>query len=303
MEKIRLDQLLVKKGMVPSREKGRALIMAGQVYVNGVKVEKAGTPVSDEDRIHIRGELLPYVSRGGLKLAKAIEVFHLNFSGKIVLDIGASTGGFTDCALQNGARKVYAVDVGYGQLAWSLRQDERVVVLERTNARYLTREQIKEFVDIITIDASFISLKKILPPLIDFLKEEGVIIALIKPQFETGRELVGKKGVVKDPLVHQQVITDIVAFCQRQALEVKGLTFSPIRGPEGNIEFLILLQKKERADGTELNRHRDEQKHLPESAQAAALGVELQKAVQEVVALAHRAFAEPELTQEEADER
>ncbi len=243
MEKIRLDQILVNKGLVTSREKGRALIMAGQVYVNGVKTEKAGTGVKMQDQVKIRGNPLPYVSRGGLKLAKAIEVFKLNLQNKIMLDIGASTGGFTDCALQNGAAKVYAVDVGYGQLDWSLRQDTRVVVLERKNARFLTSEDIREMVDFITIDVSFISLKKILLPLISLLKEGGSLIALLKPQFEAGRELVGKKGVVKDPLVHQQVIEEIMTYSQTLKLTVKGLTYSPIRGPEGNIEFLIWLEK------------------------------------------------------------
>lgn len=243
MEKIRLDQILVKKGLVDSREKGRALIMAGQVYVNGVKAEKAGTGVKMQDQVEIRGNPLPYVSRGGLKLAKAIAVFKLKLQHKIMLDIGASTGGFTDCALQNGATKVYAVDVGYGQLDWSLRQDARVVVLERKNARFLTSEDISEMVDFITVDVSFISLKKILLPLLSFLKEGGSVVALIKPQFEAGRELVGKKGVVKDPLVHQQVIEEMITYSQELKLTVKGLTYSPIRGPEGNIEFLIWLEK------------------------------------------------------------
>lgn len=254
MKKYRLDQLLVQKGMVASREKGRALIMAGEIYVQGRKIEKAGTLVEEDVQIEARGNLLPYVSRGGLKLEKAIETFNLNLADKIMVDIGASTGGFTDCALQHGARKVYAVDVGYGQLAWSLRQDERVVVLERTNARYLTKQLLPEMADLLTIDVSFISLKKILGALVGFLNEEGSIIALIKPQFEAGRELVGKKGVVKDQLVHQRVIEDITNYTQEISLVVKGLTFSPIRGPEGNIEFLIWLQKRQgqaEGEGTE----------------------------------------------------
>lgn len=247
MKKERLDQLLVQKGLVASRAKGRALIMAGEVFVNGCKAEKAGTLVACEDQIEIRGDILPYVSRGGLKLEKAIETFHLDLTDKIMLDVGASTGGFTDCALQHGARQVFAIDVGYGQLAWSLRQDKRVVVFERTNARYLTKEQINVLVDLITIDVSFISLRKVLVPLFSFLKKGGSIVALIKPQFEAGKELVGKKGVVKDPLVHQQVIEDIITFSKDIPLVVKGLTFSPIRGPEGNIEFLIWWQ-----EGTEM---------------------------------------------------
>lgn len=276
MKKYRLDQLLVQKGMVASREKGRALIMAGEIYVQGCKMEKAGMLVEEDAQIEIRGNQLPYVSRGGLKLEKAIETFNLHLAEKIMVDIGASTGGFTDCALQHGAGKVYAVDVGYGQLAWSLRQDKRVVVIERTNARFLTKEQIPELADLLTIDVSFISLKKILGHLVSFLKDEGTIIALIKPQFEAGRELVGKKGVVKDPMVHQRVIEDIIAFAQANSLIVKGLTFSPIRGPEGNIEFLISLQKSAKPAATE---EVESAKHfLPE--------------IQQVVKQAHLCFAE-----------
>lgn len=274
MKKYRLDQLLVQKGMVASREKGRALIMAGEIYVQGRRIEKAGTLVEEDAQIEVRGNLLPYVSRGGLKLEKAIETFNLNLVAKIMVDIGASTGGFTDCALQHGARKVYAVDVGYGQIAWSLRQDERVVVLERTNARYLTKELLPELVDLLTIDVSFISLKKIIGALVGFLNEEGSIIALIKPQFEAGRELVGKKGVVKDQLVHQRVIEDIINYTQEISLVVKGLTFSPIRGPEGNIEFLIWLQKRQgqaEGEGTQND-------FLPE--------------IQQVVKQAHLCFSE-----------
>jgi 23S rRNA (cytidine1920-2'-O)/16S rRNA (cytidine1409-2'-O)-methyltransferase len=244
MEKCRLDQLLVNRGLVPSREKGKALIMAGQVYVDGMKVEKPGTNVNIDVVIEIKGESLPYVSRGGLKLAKALQEFKITLQGKIVLDIGASTGGFTDCALQNGATKVYAVDVGYGQLAWSLRQDARVVVMERKNARYLSSADIPELIDVITIDVAFISLRKILVPLHVLLKEDGYILALIKPQFEAGREQVGKKGVVKDPVIHRQVIEEIIAFSQDLGLIVQGLTYSPIKGPQGNIEFLLWLQKK-----------------------------------------------------------
>ncbi len=244
MEKCRLDQLLVNKGLVPSREKGKALIMAGQVYVDGVKIEKPGTNINIDLTIEIKDNILPYVSRGGLKLAKALQEFEIALVGKVVLDIGASTGGFTDCALQNGARKVYAVDVGYGQLAWSLRQDPRVIVMERKNARYLSSADIPESVDVITIDVAFISLRKILSPLHTLLKEDGFILALIKPQFEAGREQVGKKGVVKDSAVHCQVIEEIIAFSQELGLRVRGLTYSPIKGAQGNIEFLLWLQKK-----------------------------------------------------------
>lgn len=243
MEKYRLDQLLVNKGLVSSREKGKAMIMAGQVYVNGDKVEKPGTSVNNDAVVEIKGDSLPYASRGGLKLAKALEEFKFTVHGKVMLDIGASTGGFTDCALKNGAIKVYAVDVGYGQLAWTLRQDPRVVVMERKNARYLSSADISEPVDVITIDVSFISLRKILPSLGALLKEGGSILALIKPQFEAGRELVGKKGVIKDQAVHGQVIQEIITFSQNLGLTVRGLTYSPIKGPQGNIEFLLWLQK------------------------------------------------------------
>ncbi|MDD2211416.1 MAG: TlyA family RNA methyltransferase [Clostridia bacterium] len=243
MEKYRLDQLLINKGLVSSREKGKALIMAGQVYVNGNKVEKSGTNVNNDAFVEIKGELLPYVSRGGLKLAKALQEFDFALQDKVMLDIGASTGGFTDCALKNGAVKVYAVDVGYGQLAWSLRQDPRVVVMERKNARYLSSADIVEAVDVITIDVSFISLRKIIPQLGELLKEGGSLLALIKPQFEAGREYVGKKGVVKDQVVHEQIIREIITFSQDLGLTVQGLTYSPIKGPQGNIEFLLWLQK------------------------------------------------------------
>jgi len=244
MEKFRLDQLLVNKDLVSSREKGKALIMAGQVYVNGEKVDKPGTGFNENVILEIKGESLPYVSRGGFKLEKAIQEFHLELKDKIMLDIGASTGGFTDCALKNGAVKVYAVDVGYGQLAWSLRQDSRVKVMERKNARYLTSEDIFEAVDIITIDVSFISLRKILPPLYTLLKEEGSIVALIKPQFEAGREQVGKNGVIREQSIHKQVIQDVINLCLNLNYTVCGLTYSPIKGPQGNIEFLLWLQKE-----------------------------------------------------------
>ncbi|MDD2497470.1 MAG: TlyA family RNA methyltransferase [Desulfitobacteriaceae bacterium] len=230
--------LLVEKGFFPSREKARAAIMAGHIIVDGLKVDKAGTGVDRNADIKITGDTLKYVSRGGLKLEKAVEYFHLDLAGKTVLDIGASTGGFTDCALQNGAVKVFAVDVGYGQLDWKLRQDERVVVLERVNARYLTNSQIPEPVDIVTIDVSFISLEKIFVGLRQFLKEKGMIISLIKPQFEAGRDKVGKKGVVRDPSTHREVISRVISAANDLGLFCHGLTFSPVTGPEGNIEYL-----------------------------------------------------------------
>ncbi|MGI6066697.1 MAG: TlyA family RNA methyltransferase [Bacillota bacterium] len=241
MKKDRLDLLLVEKGFFPSREKAKAAIMAGQVIVNGLKVDKAGTGIDGSAEIKIIGETLKYVSRGGLKLEKAVKHFHLDLTGKVLLDIGASTGGFTDCALQNGAQKVFAVDVGYGQLDWKLRQDKRVVVLERVNARYLTTSQIPEQVDIITIDVSFISLTKILVVLRQFLKDSGMIISLIKPQFEAGRDKVGKKGVVRDPATHREVIAWIISTANELGFYCHGLTFSPITGPEGNIEYLAFF--------------------------------------------------------------
>lgn len=243
MEKERLDQYLVKEGLAPSREKGRALIMAGQVFVNEVRIDKPGTSIKLGDKVEIKGQTLPYVSRGGLKLEKAIKTFQLDIHGKVLLDIGASTGGFTDCALQNGASLVYAVDVGYGQLDWKLRSDERVVVIERKNARYLTSEDIPEPVDIVTIDVSFISLEKVFPSILPLLKDEGEIISLIKPQFEAGRDKVGKKGVVKDLQVHKDVIWRIVTFAKENGFKPLGLQFSPITGPNGNIEFLLWSKK------------------------------------------------------------
>ena len=217
--------------------------MTGRILIHGNKETKAGTMIAEDTEIEVIGHDLPYVSRGGLKLEKAVKAFELDFKDKTVLDIGASTGGFTDCSLQNGAKKVYAVDVGYGQLAWSLRSDSRVVVLEKVNARYLTEEQVPELADFIVTDASFISLKKLVPHLISFLKEDGAFVSLIKPQFEAGKEKVGKKGVVRDPAVHKEVICDLLAFFEEQKLSVEKLTFSPIKGPEGNREYLVLLRK------------------------------------------------------------
>lgn len=241
--KKRLDVLLVERNLFPSREKARTAIMTGRIIIHGKKEMKAGTMIPEDAEIQVTGHDLPFVSRGGLKLAKAVKQFGLDFKDKVVLDIGASTGGFTDCSLQNGAKKVYAVDVGYGQLAWSLRSDDRVVVLEKVNARYLTEEQVSEQADYIVMDASFISLKKLIPHLIPFLKEEGAFVSLIKPQFEAGKEKVGKKGVVRDPAVHQEVIDELLDFFAAEGLTVAALTFSPIKGPEGNREYLVLLKK------------------------------------------------------------
>ncbi len=243
MEKVRLDIAMVQQGIVESREKAKALIMAGKVLVNGKKIEKAGTNINKEATITITGQVLPFVSRGGLKLEKALEVFPIKLKDRVMADIGASTGGFTDCALKKGVGKVYAIDVGYGQLAWQLRNDPRVINMERTNARYLKPENFPDRIDLVTIDVSFISLEKILPAVYEILQEQGDVIALIKPQFEAGREKVGKKGVVKDPQVHLEVINNIIELSKKIGFSVKGLTSSPIKGPEGNIEYLIWLDK------------------------------------------------------------
>ena len=246
--KTRLDVLLTERGLLDSRQKAQATIMSGIVFVNGQRVDKVGTAVSNDALIEIRGTTLPYVSRGGLKLEKAMQTFPLTLIGKICADIGASTGGFTDCMLQNGAKKVYAVDVGYGQLDWKLRNDARVVCMERTNARYLTHEEIPEELDFASVDVSFISLKLIFPALYGLLREGGEIACLIKPQFEAGREKVGKKGVVRDPAVHLEVLEHFLIHAKENHFTVLGITYSPIRGPEGNIEYLGFLRKSEEPD-------------------------------------------------------
>ena len=242
--KKRLDLLMMERALAPSREKAKAYIMAGNVYVDGQKEDKAGTMFQETVKIEVRGNTLPYVSRGGLKLEKAMQCFPLTPKGKVCMDIGASTGGFTDCMLQNGAVKVYAVDVGYGQLAWSLRTDPRVVCMEKTNIRYVIPEDIQEPAQFSSIDVSFISLTKVLLPVRNLLTEDGEIVCLIKPQFETGREKVGKKGVVRDPAVHLEVIEKVIAYASSIALEPRHLSFSPIKGPEGNIEYLLHLKKR-----------------------------------------------------------
>ncbi len=242
--KQRLDVLLTENGYAPSREKAKLLIMEGLVYVGGNKEDKPGAQFDPlKAKIEVRGKPLPYVSRGGLKLEKALKVFPITLTGRTCLDIGASTGGFTDCMLQNGAKKVYAVDVGYGQLAWKLRSDERVVNLERTNIRYLTHEQVPEPLDFASVDVAFISLKLVLPVAFEFLAPEGECVCLVKPQFEAGREKVGKKGVVRDITTHVEVLRDTVAFAQETGFAVRGLDYSPIKGPEGNIEYLLYLSK------------------------------------------------------------
>ena len=244
-KKTRLDVAVFEQGYAPSREKAKAIIMAGIVYVNNQKVDKAGFELKEGDVLEVRGKTLQYVSRGGLKLEKAMQEFPITLEGKICMDVGASTGGFTDCMLQNGAVKVYSVDVGYGQLAWKLRTDERVVNLERTNFRYATREQIPDEVDFASVDVSFISLKHILPKLNTLLAPDGQAVCLIKPQFEAGKEKVGKKGVVRDLNVHLEVVENVINLALENGFSVMGLQFSPIKGPEGNIEYLIYLNKSQ----------------------------------------------------------
>lgn len=240
----RLDVLLVKKGLAPSREKAKAIVMAGSVLVDGQREDKAGTMVSTEAEITLKSGTLRYVSRGGLKLEKAMDCFAVALDGKICMDVGASTGGFTDCMLQNGAAKVYSVDVGHGQLDWRLRNDPRVVCMERTNIRYVTPDDIAEPPSFVSIDVSFISLTKVLGPVRALMAEQGDIVCLIKPQFEAGREKVGKKGVVRDPKVHEEVIRRVADYARELELHVLALEFSPIKGPEGNIEYLLHLAKR-----------------------------------------------------------
>ena len=240
--KERLDVALVARGLAETRAKAQASIMSGIVYVNGQKVDKAGTPVAADAVLEVRGHTLRYVSRGGLKLEKAMAAFPITLTDCICADIGASTGGFTDCMLQNGAKKVYAVDVGYGQLDWKLRSDARVVCMERTNARYLTHEQIPDELDFASVDVSFISLKLILPALAGLLKPDGHAVCLVKPQFEAGREKVGKKGVVRDPATHREVLKMAEGYAMANHFTPAGLDFSPIKGPEGNIEYLMYVQ-------------------------------------------------------------
>ncbi len=247
-EKMRLDVAVFERGFAETREKAKALIMAGSVYLNGQKALKGGATVKETDVIEVRGAVNPYVSRGGLKLHKAVSSFGLELKDCICMDIGASTGGFTDCMLQNGASKVYSIDVGYGQLAWKLRCDERVVNLERTNFRYVTRERIPEEIDFASVDVSFISLKLILPVMHTLLKNGGRSVCLIKPQFEAGKENIGKKGVVRDKAVHADVIAKITEFAAESGFAVLDVDFSPIKGPEGNIEYLMFIEKREKGE-------------------------------------------------------
>ncbi len=245
--KERLDVLLVKRNLAESREKAKAIIMSGNVFVEDQREDKAGTTFPEDVKIEVRGHVMPYVSRGGLKLEKAIKNFDVSVEGKVCTDVGSSTGGFTDCMLQNGASKVYSVDVGYGQFAWKLRQDPRVVCMEKTNIRYVTPEDIDDALDFASVDVSFISLTKILEPARNLLKDGGQMVCLIKPQFEAGREKVGKKGVVRDKAVHLEVVERIVTFALEHGFSVHHLSYSPIKGPEGNIEYLVHIEKKETA--------------------------------------------------------
>ena len=241
--KVRIDQLLYKRALTESREKARALILEGKVIVNGQKVEKPGTMVNQNAEITICGETLPYVSRGGLKLEKALKEFAIDVKDKVAMDVGASTGGFTDCLIQHGAKKVYSVDVGYGQLAWELRTDPRVVPIEKTNIRYMPKEKIPEEVDIVTVDVSFISLRLVIPKILEFLKPDGEIIALIKPQFEAGKGEVPKGGVIKDPEKREKIVQEIKQFFESLNVKIVGIIPSPIPGQKGNIEFLLYAQK------------------------------------------------------------
>lgn len=245
MKKVRLDQLVFDLGYTDSRERAKTTIMSGHVFVNGQRADKPGMPVAPDAAVEVRGDALPFVSRGGFKLDKALKVFPVDPDGKVCIDCGASTGGFTDVLLQHGAARVYAVDVGYGQLAWKLRNDERVINLERTNLRYVTEEQIPEPVDLAVMDVSFISIKLVLPAVKRLLKSDADLICLIKPQFEAGREEVGKKGVVRDERVHKEVVNGILQFAPTVGLSVMGLDFSPVKGPEGNIEYICYMKNGE----------------------------------------------------------
>jgi len=243
INKTRLDIYLTENGYADSRSIAQAVIMAGEVYINDQKADKAGTQVTGNEIIEVRSKSQKYVSRGGKKLEKAIDVFAIDLNGKVCIDIGASTGGFTDCMLQKGAAKIFAVDVGYGQLAWKLRSDKRVVNMERTNIRYVTADEIGEKIDFASVDVSFISLKLVLPVVVDLLSENGECVCLIKPQFEAGKENIGKNGVVRDKKIHKSVINDVICFTNSFGFDILGLDFSPIRGPEGNIEYLMWIGK------------------------------------------------------------
>lgn len=283
--KERLDILLVKQGFAPSREKARAIIMTGNVFVDGQREDKAGAAF-EESKIHIevKGETPKYCSRGGLKLEKAMKEFRISLSGMVCMDIGASTGGFTDCMLQSGASKVYSVDVGHGQLAWKLRNDDRVVCMEKTNFRYMKPEDIEDRLDFASVDVSFISLTKILIPARNLLRENGRMVCLIKPQFEAGRDKVGKKGVVREPEIHEEVIRKIISYADMIGFEVKYLTFSPIKGPEGNIEYLVNLEKKEHIEESVFALEESEAEKMLQDMLAAGDGSGMQESVRILIA-------------------
>lgn len=251
--KERLDVMMVNRGLAESREKAKAIIMSGIVYVDNIKEDKAGSTFDEKAQIEVRGNTLKYVSRGGLKLEKAMDCFGVSLAGKVAMDVGSSTGGFTDCMLQNGAVKVYSVDVGHGQLAWKLRNDERVVCMEKTNIRYVTPDDIEDRIEFASIDVSFISLIKVLPPVKELLTDDGEIVCLIKPQFEAGREKVGKKGVVRDQKVHVEVVEMIVDFARQIGFKTLDLSYSPIKGPEGNIEYLLYITKDQTKENKEFD--------------------------------------------------
>lgn len=295
--KERLDVILVKQGLAESREKAKAILMAGNVFVDGQREDKAGTTF-DESKIHIevKGSTLKYVSRGGLKLEKAMAQFPMSLQDTVCMDIGASTGGFTDCMLQNGARKVFSIDVGHGQLAWKLRNDERVVCMEKTNFRYVTPEDIGEAVDFASVDVSFISLTKILIPARNLLRNYGQMVCLIKPQFEAGKEKVGKKGVVRDPKVHEEVVHKVIDYADSIGFAIKGLTYSPIKGPEGNIEYLVYLEKKETIEEAVLEWTEAEAegnlRSLTENGTGISYTDKMNEEISHVVAMAHGALDE-----------
>lgn len=293
--KERLDVILVKQGLAPSREKAKAILMAGNVFVNGQREDKAGTTF-DESKIHIeiKGNSLKYVSRGGLKLEKAMEQFPIALAHTVCMDIGASTGGFTDCMLQNGADRVYAIDVGHGQLDWKLRSDERVVCMEKTNFRYVVPEDIGQEIDFASVDVSFISLTKILIPARNLLRQQGNMVCLIKPQFEAGRDKVGKKGVVRDSAVHEEVIRKVIDYADLIGFESKGLTYSPVKGPEGNIEYLLYLEKKGNIPEQTLELSEVSAEHLLrgiiEEKSGIAYSRQMEEMILPVVAKAHDAL-------------
>jgi 23S rRNA (cytidine1920-2'-O)/16S rRNA (cytidine1409-2'-O)-methyltransferase len=292
-DKERLDVLLVNRGLAPSREKAKTLIMAGDVFVNGQREDKPGTTFEEAaiKSLEVRGDTLPYVSRGGLKLEKAVKKFDFSLEGKVCMDIGASTGGFTDCMLQNGAARVYSVDVGHGQLDWKLRSDPRVICMEKTNFRYMVREDIEDDLDFASCDVSFISLTKILLPARRLLKDNGQMVCLIKPQFEAGRDKVGKKGVVRDPKVHSEVVHRIYDFCGLVGFEVLHLDYSPIKGPEGNIEYLIHIRKDPERNGDTAQLTEAEAEKLLKETVEDGSGISLlpdsNKLIEDTVAAAH----------------